>query len=52
MKKLFLIFGILLLGFTLASCDKDDPTFDKLNQVENPALVDDLIEEIKGVFEN
>ncbi len=50
MRKLILIFVILLLGFTLASCKEEDPMNDPENLVENTSLVSDLIDNIKGVF--
>lgn len=54
MRKLLLILVILFLGFTLASCkDEEDSLPDgEVITIQNPNLVEDLIDEIKGVFED
>ncbi len=51
MRKLLLLFVILLLGFTLASCDDGDGSpYDSSTPTESTTLVSDLIDNIKGVF--
>lgn len=53
MKKLFLIFILLTLGLTLMSCDDNDlATGDEKVLVPNSSLIDDLVGEVKEVFED
>ncbi|MBU1141173.1 MAG: hypothetical protein KKG64_01495 [Firmicutes bacterium] len=50
MKKLSAIFVILILGIALASCAKDEEPDDEHQKVVSTHIIDDLKDEIKGVF--
>lgn len=54
MKKLLVLFVVVCLGFMLVSCDDNDNSLydGDVTTHENPSLIGDLVNEIKGVFED